>query len=190
MIGLKTFIVASLATLALAEPSAPGIKTYFKNEGSRQVQTLKTNSAAKTFTGPDVDASSISANRINSRITRGLTRRFEIEENVCLDPVDTPIPDDCASLCENMNEQQGPLLLQPFDTWFMEAGHCAFGLVNLEPCSPVNIDPLNTLAVFCNSMYQECAMDGYDGFVSVSDPKMAFAMSGVPAAPPYEEGPC
>ncbi|KAI1461493.1 hypothetical protein F4805DRAFT_284806 [Annulohypoxylon moriforme] len=102
---------------------------------------------------------------------------------VCLNPRDAPVSEDCESLCDNMSRTQGPLIVQPFEIWHYEAGHCIYGLLNLDPCRAISIDPISMLAQFCWSMYHECVVDGYDGYIERDG--VAMAMSGTEAAPPY-----
>jgi len=36
-------------------------------------------------------------------------------------------------------------------------------------------------------MLRQCVRDGYDGFVETRNPRMALALSGTAAAPPYRQ---
>lgn len=108
----------------------------------------------------------------------------------CLDPLDRPISEDCEALCEYINKFQGPVKVGPYDIETFEHGHCAFGIANLEACDDLVIDPLNSLYGFCQSMYTQCALNGYDAFIEFKQPSFAIAMSGTAAAPPYEKEPC
>ncbi|RYP91218.1 hypothetical protein DL770_002695 [Monosporascus sp. CRB-9-2] len=70
------------------------------------------------------------------------------------------------------------------------ASGCAYGLVNLEPCSAIHLEPLASLGNYCSSMHTGYAQNGYDTYIAGVNPRMAMTMSGIPAAPPYEEEPC
>jgi hypothetical protein len=71
-----------------------------------------------------------------------------------------------------------------------ESGHCVFGVANLDPCERLSIDPTDVIQPLCMSLLTQCVRDGYDGFVETVNPRMALAMSGTAAAPPYSQEPC
>ncbi|OAQ67206.1 hypothetical protein VFPPC_14451 [Pochonia chlamydosporia 170] len=191
-----TVLVALLAAFAVAQGSPGKYKTYFRSLETDPPKSLKVDAVRKTFDPPNVNLS-VAVHKLNGNTKDKLpakvpTMQLDFVPTIrdCLDPSDRPIVEDCESVCENLSEQQGPLVIQPLQIWHLEAGHCVFGAANLDPCSAIDIDPISTLAGYCNSMLTSCVRDGYDGYLEGAPPPMAFALSGTAAAPPYHEGPC
>ena len=182
MAGFKILLYASMAALATAEINSHVVHL------SSLPKALNVSSLAKTFSGPPVDA--LKAKISHPSKSRSLIDRQTLVVEECLDPLDRPISSDCEAVCENVHGQQGPLLIPPLDVWYIEQGHCVFGVANLDPCENIDVDPISVLYSFCQSMYLNCAVDGYDGYLQYKDPAVAMALSGTPAAPPYSEQPC
>ncbi|KAI1101206.1 hypothetical protein F4804DRAFT_17928 [Jackrogersella minutella] len=177
-----TFLSA-LAVAAASRRATPTGNTWVSSISSdASTSPAQKPSVAKTF---EMDP----ANNISSIIHFSGSKTHPQSINTpatihqCLNPHDAPISQDCESLCDNMSRTQGPILLQPFEIWHMEAGHCIFGLANLDSCDAINVDPISSLAPYCWSMYYECAVDGYDAYIEQEG--VAMAMSGTEAAPPY-----
>ncbi|RYP42085.1 hypothetical protein DL767_000450 [Monosporascus sp. MG133] len=51
-----------------------------------------------------------------------------------------------------------------------EASGCAYGLVNLEPCPAIHLDPLASLGNYRGSMHTDCAQNGYDAYIARVNP--------------------
>ncbi|KAI1391647.1 uncharacterized protein F4822DRAFT_192285 [Hypoxylon trugodes] len=103
----------------------------------------------------------------------------------CITPAYPPVTEDCESLCDNLSQTQGPLIVQPFEIWHFEAGQCLYGLANLDPCDAISVDPISQLGPYCDSMYSQCIVNGYDGYYDASSSRAAMALTGTAAAPPY-----
>ncbi|MCJ1422048.1 hypothetical protein MMC32_008417 [Xylographa parallela] len=181
------FLVLSMTALGAA---GAVFQSSTKSLATAGLPQLKTNSVVKTFNAPSVNSSAINVNTTTSAKQSGPHSLYTITTAECLDPLDAPISSDCEALCETLTQLQGPLLLQPYDIWEYSMGHCVFGAANLENCEQISFDPIGQLATFCTSMYSDCSVNGYDGYIQARGPSMAFALSGTPAAPPYSQQPC
>lgn len=189
MPAFSTLLYASLVVLAMADSSSSTINTQVVPLSSLHF-ALKIGSPIKTFKGPSLNTSAITHSTHRKLKGNSLSNRQTLVTETCLDPLDGIISQDCEALCDNLNGQQGPLVIAPLDIWYIEQGHCVFGVGNIDPCETIDLDPIGILYSFCQSMYLNCAINGYDGFLQYTDPAIAFALSGTPAAPPYTEGPC
>lgn len=183
----QILITIALSTFVVGSPK-PGISTSIVPLSS--LSKLNVDKVVKTVALPQgLNGSAITHPSVVPDDKPGLTP--EIIEGFCLDPSDRPVSADCEAICENLALQQGPLLIPPFDVWMVETGHCVFGFANLDPCIDIYLDPISEVAPSCTSMYSDCVVDGYDGFLQDTDfPGWAMALSGTAAAPPYAEGPC
>jgi hypothetical protein len=199
-----TLPILALAALALANRDYSNVKTSLVPLSSDKVGTLKVDAFKRPIAAPPLNFSSVVTHSIASRSS--IKRRWTVTSAECLDPSDSPHYEDCANICSIDPEgnpdgwlagQQGPIVIQPWEIWYVEDGTCTFGIANLDPCEIIDIDPLGAVWQYCYSMYADCVygnqiqgLSGYDGFLQGTDPNMAMALSGSPSAPPYEEGPC
>jgi hypothetical protein len=198
MMAPLTLLALALAALALADPRYSNIKTSSLPLSSDLLATLNVGAVTKSFAVPTLNSSSLTHHPITSR-SSPVNRRWTVTVEQCLDPSDRPFFEDCANICSVdpdgnpdgwLYGQQGPIEIQPLEIWYVEDETCAFGIANLDPCEIIDIDPLGDVWAYCYSMYRNCVLNGYDGFLQGTDPEMAMALSGSPSAPPYVEGPC
>ncbi|KFY17179.1 hypothetical protein V492_00833 [Pseudogymnoascus sp. VKM F-4246] len=186
MAVLKTLLYAALAALAIADSSS--FSTHVVHISSLN-STFNTTSPVKTFQGLPVDGNSITLKtKQGEKLDPPLSAQTATID--CLEPLHGLVPDDCASICNNIAEQQGVVVLQPFQLWSVTYGLCVFEVMNTSPCQVVAWDPMSTLSVYCTSMWFECAQNGHDGFVEIGDRPIAMALAGLEAAPPYTADPC
>lgn len=200
----RTLLFTTLAAFALAASASSNSSPKIQHLDDIPAK-LKTTSVVKTYNGPQIDNSNAynPSHKTPSRLLRHRRRRSDsssklneldarwtVTTHECLDPLDRPIPEDCDQVCADVLAMEGGIFLEPMQIWTHESGHCNFGVANLDPCEHLSIDPANVIQPLCTSMLTQCIRDGYDGFVETVNPRMALAMSGTAAAPPYSQEPC
>ncbi|KAK2811696.1 hypothetical protein FQN50_002042 [Emmonsiellopsis sp. PD_5] len=125
----------------------------------------------------------------NDLDARTLARRAPVVvDSRCIEPQDRPIWDDCAAICEFLLEQESYQQLPPFETIYWNAGGCLLGVANLS-CYNVPVFPPQ-IAAICDALSGLCVADGYDGFALTDGPRLGIALTGEPAAPPYQSPGC
>ena len=179
---IRTLFFTAIAAFALST-SANTIKNL--DDVSNQ---LKIDSVVKTYEGPQI-SDILTPQKTPSRLLRH-RQNWSVTTSQCLDPLDRPIVEDCSQVCADLDTLEGGIYLQPFQIWSHTSGHCVLGLANLDPCEILNIDPANTIKPLCEDMLSRCVVNGYDAYVETMHPRLALAMSGLEAAPPYTREAC
>jgi hypothetical protein len=99
--------------------------------------------------------------------------------------------EDCNDLCAFFLENpQAWVSIPSLKLVKYHLGNCQLGLANLNPCSGVNVQ-YDSIVSWCQSMLGQCIINGYDGYYDLTTSyRMAAALTGDDAAPPYSETPC
>ena len=101
-----------------------------------------------------------------------------------------PISPDCRRVCNSIAADHSPTIIGPLEIEHWQVGLCIFEVANLLPCDHIDILHISQFTDVCDSMLRDCVLNGLDGFMSGHPPPMAFALSGLPAAPPYHNQDC
>ncbi|KAK2741552.1 hypothetical protein FQN55_008307 [Onygenales sp. PD_40] len=177
-------LVAALAALAHASPApipVPEPKSNPHNITTFTKPLSELPPAKGTVRDIDIPSKTLDA--------RTLARRAPIIlDSQCLTPEDRPIWEDCTAICEFLLEQNSYQQLAPFKTIYWNAGGCLLGVANLT-CRHLSVFPPE-IAAYCDALNGLCVADGYDGFLLTDGPRMAIALTGAPAAPPYQSPAC
>jgi hypothetical protein len=108
----------------------------------------------------------------------------------CLTPVISADPDDCAALCEFMEESTENINLGPLEIQYINTGTCEFGVANLWPCGAVTFAQ-SGLGPYCRNMLNSCVLDGRDGFIEdIGGQNLGFALYGLESPPAYSPVAC
>jgi hypothetical protein len=185
-------ILLGLAILGAAQPAppAPSVTVTTIDITEPSLPKLKVDQPISQIALPPLHGLNITSSKTSKSPDSVGSADYTITTRECIPSLHQPISEDCESLCSHIGQLQGPLLLHPLTAETFETGGCAFGVGNLDPCEDVSIDPISMLNEFCTPMYQDCALNGYDAYIEITDPHLGFAMSGEEAAPPYGSPSC
>lgn len=192
--AFNMLLVANLASgAAMAGPTAQGDnKISFKSKGSlagyhsSNEMKVTNEKSLELLTPLDVKATPITG--FTAKPESGISAR--VPRLSCLRPVIAADPDDCAGLCEFIEESTDNINLGPLDIQYISLGTCEFGVANLWPCGAVSF-PQSGMAGYCRNMLNECVLNGEDGFVEdLGGQNLAFALYGLDSPPAYTPGDC